>query len=117
MAKYLFFPPADKAQDDIWDYTKTTWGENQAKTYIRGLHQHLQKLADKQKVWHLLPRNIAVPPDLKIEAFFSQYKHHYIFFRKLSGNRIGIMSILHERADIPVRLESDLNNITSQKPS
>jgi len=47
MAGYRFSPAADKRQDEIWEYTSEQWGENQAKKYLQGLHDHLQRLADK----------------------------------------------------------------------
>jgi len=111
MADYLFFPPADKAQDDIWGYTQDTWGRAQAEKSIRGLHAHLQQLADKQKHWRRLPNKLIVPADLDAVAYFSKYQSHYIFFRALSNATIGIMSILHEKTDLPVRLASDLKMI------
>jgi len=115
---YLFFPPADKAQDSIWNYTCEEWGKEQAKRYITELHKHLQKLSEKKKLWRILPDSLIVPPDLDLQAYFSKYEHHYIFFRKLSGDKIGVISILHESADIPVRLRRDLNKIeTTSKNS
>lgn len=30
MASYAFFPTANKAQDDIWDYMPNEWGQKQA---------------------------------------------------------------------------------------
>lgn len=116
MPTYLFFPPADKAQDDIWDYTYEEWGKEQAKKYITGLHNHLQKLSEKKKQWRTLPHSLIIPPDLDLQAYFSKYEHHFIFFRTLSGNKIGIMSILHESADIPVRLRNDLDKIENKEP-
>lgn len=108
MINYLFFPPADQAQDEIWQHTCDEWGEKQAIKYINGLHGHIQALSEKKLVWRTLPDNLVVPSDLDLSAFFSVYEHHYIFFRKLSGRKIGIMSILHENSDMPVRLFSDL---------
>ena len=34
MVGYKFFPPADKSQDEIWDYTYREWGEAQADKYM-----------------------------------------------------------------------------------
>jgi len=114
MSSYLFFPSADKAQDDIWRYTSKTWGENQAEKYIKDLHHHLQLLSGKKKSWRSLPANLVVPPDLKIEVYFSRYEHHYLFFRTLSAGKIGIMAILHESSDLPVRLCEDLRQLEEQ---
>ncbi len=115
MFTYLFFPSAVKAQDDIWHYTYKEWGQKQAEKYINGLHDHLQALSEKKKFWRLLPNSLIIPPDLNLQAYFSKYEHHYIFFRELPGGKIGIMSILHENADIPVRLRQDLSRIDSKE--
>ena len=114
MANYLFYPPANEAQDAIWQYTVDQWGEEQAEKYIIGLHTHLQTLADKQKPWRPLPSGSLVPSDLDMKVYFSKYERHHIFFRTLSKGGIGIMSILHERSDIPVRLRQDLEEIEAQ---
>jgi len=111
VANYLFFPAADKAQDGIWHYTHEKWGQEQAEKYIMGLHEHIQGLADKILFWRTLPESLVVPADLDVQAYFSRYEHHYIFFRELSGDKIGIMSLLHERADVPVRLREDFVKI------
>ena len=115
MAGYLFFHLADKAQDAIWDYTQKNWGKKQAENYILQLHEHLQQLADRKKIWHSLPSKLVVPADLQIKIYFSRYEHHQIFFRELSDNNIGIMSILHEKSDIPVRLNADLRDISNKE--
>ncbi len=115
MPKYLFFPPANDAQDKIWNYTYKEWGEKQAVKYITGLHDHLSKLANKQKIWMELPNSLIVPPDLNLEVYFSRYEHHQIFFRKLSKGNIGIISILHESSDMPVRLVKDLRKIENNE--
>ncbi len=111
MAGYLFYPPADAAQDLIWKTTAETWGDAQAETYILGLHRHLQRLSETRALWRKLPSALTIPADLDIEAWFSRYEHHYVIFRTLSGARIGVISILHERMDLPVRLTDDLLSI------
>lgn len=55
-----------------------------------------------------MPHKLTVPPELTREAFFSRYEHHYVFFRVLDDGNLGVMSILHERMDIPARLREDL---------
>ena len=111
MANYRFFHTADSRQDEIWDYTLKKWGEKQAEKYITELHQHLAKLSDNKLLWRLLPGNLAVPDDLNIPVYFSHFNHHYIFFHELSDGCIGIMTILHDSMDIPVRLGEDLFRI------
>lgn len=113
--KYRFYPAADVAQDLIWRYTKKSWGEDQADKYITELHNHVARLADDRNLWLRLPKELVVPADLEMEAYFSKYEHHYIFFRELPDCVIGVMSILHEKMDIPVRLNHDLAKLASQK--
>ena len=110
MPRYRFFPAANARQDQIWRYTVETWGEAQAKKYIRELHHHLQQLADKELYWHRIPRRLSVPTDLASDIFFSRCQKHYIFFRELSDG-IGIMSILHESMDLPIHLKEDLQRL------
>ena len=114
MAKYLFYPTADKAQDGIWLYGHDTWGKKQADKYIKELHSHLQELADKRLFWHNLPDRTVIPQDLNIKAYFSRYGVHHIFFREFASGDIGIMSILRQSSDIPVRLRKDLSKITEK---
>lgn len=111
MLRYLFFPPADAAQDEIWTYTVDKYGSVQAIEYIEGLHHYLQRLADKKKHWRYLPHKWVVSNDLEVQVFFSKYEHHYIFFREFPSSRIGIMSILHDKMDIPLRLKEDIEQI------
>lgn len=108
MATYRFYPRADAAQDKIWRDTVEKWGEPQAVTYITGLHAHLKRLCEERAHWRQLPQKLAVPADVKREAYFSRYEHHYLFFRELDNGDLGVMSILHERMDLPVRLKEDL---------
>jgi len=116
MAGYRFFPAADKRQDEIWEYTYEQWGEDQAKKYLQGLHNHLQRLANKEiPSWQLLPTGRLVPSDLNLSIFFSRYEKHYIFFRELSGNDMGVISILHGAMQVPVRLNEDLEGILEKE--
>lgn len=114
MSGYLFYPTADAAQDRIWKDTIIQWGETQAVSYITGLHAHLQKLSETKALWRRLPSDIAIPADLKAQAYFSRYERHYLFFRALPSGKIGVMAILHERMDIPVRLHEDLSGIADK---
>ncbi len=78
MTGYRFYPTADKAQDDIWDYSVREWGEVRAATYIKGLHEHLQKLADRELRWRDLPVSLVIPGDLQIEAWFCFPKGRFL---------------------------------------
>ncbi|MBB3646881.1 plasmid stabilization system protein ParE [Rhizobium sp. BK619] len=114
MVAYRFYPRADVAQDTIWRDTFERWGETQADAYILGLHGQLQRLCENRLIWRLLPQRLVVPADIK------RYENRYIFFRELENGDTGVMSILHERMNLPVRLREDLAalyaNPTSRPP-
>ncbi|MCA1441250.1 type II toxin-antitoxin system RelE/ParE family toxin [Ensifer sp. IC4062] len=117
MVAYRFYPRADAAQDKIWENTVKDWGEKQAVAYITGLHLHLQRLCDNRMIWRKLPQKLAVPADVKREAYFSRYEHHYVFFRELDNGDLGVMSILYEKMDLPVRLMDDLAALNEKAAS
>lgn len=99
--KYLFYSAADRRQDEIWDYTVDEWGEEQAVRYLEGLHDTIAQAAEGKIAWRKL-----MHPKVS-GVYFIRYEHHYIFFRELPGNVIGVISILHENMDLPSRLEDD----------
>ena len=109
--KYLLFRAADKQQDGIWQYTLDTWGESQAKKYITGLHNCFQSIVDQQLIWRKLPRNLVVPQDLTVDIYFVKYEKHYVFFKQLSTNTVGILAILHESMNMPIKLAKDLEQL------
>ena len=108
MSSYRLYPRADQQQDRIWQYTAEQWSIEQADIYIQGLHNHFVKLANKEKLWRKLPQTKL---RLSKDAWFSHYEKHFVFFRALPNNTIGIISILHEVRDIPTQLRKDLNRI------
>ena len=114
MPTYRFYAPADAAQDKIWREPVEQWGEAHAESYLRGLHAHLHRLCDNHLLWRRLPQRLAVPPDIKREAYFSRYERHYLFFRTLNNGDLGVMSILHEKLDMAVRLREDLSALDAK---
>ena len=96
-------PNARRSIKDIWRYTEKTWGEDQANAYVQGLYQAVYKIADDRRLWR------PVPHEHTQNIFFTRYKHHYIFFRALSTGQLGIVSVLHEKMNIPSRLKDDLD--------
>lgn len=110
MMRYRFFSAADKRQDGIWDYTLGKCGEQKAVEYIRGMHDAVAKAAENPQLWRRIERKGFE------KVFYIRYEKHFIFFRLLSGGVLGIISILHERMDIPARLREDIKeNIITRK--
>jgi toxin ParE1/3/4 len=101
-ALITIYPKARIRMLDIWSYTFETWGEQQANSYIESMEDFMNDLADKKYLWRPVPH-----ADLG-QVYFTRYEHHFIFFREFKDKSIGIMSILHESMDIPVRLFDDI---------
>ncbi len=95
------YPAAREQILDIWNYTERAWGEEQADLYVRGLVEILNQAQSKRYQWR------QVLDEALENVFFIRYRHHYLFFRELSKKTLGVISILHENMDIPVRPKQD----------
>lgn len=95
------YPAARERLLQIWDYTEQTWGEEQADAYVRSLVVAAHDLRRQRIHWRL------VRGDRFPGIWFFRHEHHYLFFRELSDDGIGIISILHENMDLPARLLED----------
>ena len=97
------FPAARRRIIEIWHYTDKAWGEKQADKYVRGLYKAIDEAGSKKYLWRKIEHE-----DVK-GIYFVRYAHHYIFFRELSREILGVINVLHESMDIPNRLKEDLN--------
>ena len=87
---------------EVWNYTVETWGEEQADAYIRKLHSEFKRISTQPEIWKKLPKNRFHG------VFFVHSEHHYLFFRHLDKQTLGLISVLHERMNLPLRLLEDL---------
>lgn len=86
---------------EIWDDTERTWGETQADEYVRGLVDAIHRAVDLRHRWRPLM-------DATLSGvYYIRYQRHFIFFRELSPKTIGVISVLHETMNIPMRLRQD----------
>jgi toxin ParE1/3/4 len=101
--KYKIYKTAREQIIKIWRYTEEKWGEKQANKYIRELYESLREKSLEPQLWRIVNyKNIT-------GVFYYKYKKHFVFFRKLSNDSVGVINILHERVSIPERLLEDLN--------
>jgi len=77
--------------DEIYRYTRERWGEQQANRYITGLFEAFERI-DTHGV-----ASTPVPAEFGVEGFFFRYERHVVYWRRLSGGDIGIVTVLHER--------------------
>ena len=77
--------------DQIYLYSRDTWGEVQADRYLRGLFDRFQAIADRRFPWR------PVPAEFGIDGYVCRYEKHFIYWRVLKGGDVGIVTVLHER--------------------
>jgi len=91
MPKFLVQNSASHRIDEIYRYTLEQWGAEHADDYIVGLFDTFARIATHE----VLSR--PVPADFGVDGFFFKYKKHFVYWRYLSDDNIGIVTILHER--------------------
>lgn len=89
--QYLFKPRAEQDLEDIYDYTVSEFGEEQADLYTRSLFDTFQQLADTPGIAR---RRDEVRKGLKSYPV----KAHIVFFRE-SGSGVLIVRVLHQSMD------------------
>ena len=91
MAQIRIQEAASWRLDEIYRYTRDRWGELQAERYITGLFDAFERIES---------RGVAsrpVPAEFGVEGFFFRYQRHFVYWRRLSNDDIGIVTVLHER--------------------
>ncbi|MDR3510542.1 MAG: type II toxin-antitoxin system RelE/ParE family toxin [Caulobacteraceae bacterium] len=87
--------------DEIYVYTRDTWGEAQAQRYIRGLFEQFEAIADRRFPWRPIPAQFGV------DGYVCRYEKHFIYWKRLGDGGIGIVTVLHERMHQIDRLLED----------
>lgn len=95
------YPAAQERILEIWDYTERKWNEKQADAYVRELVAEIETVMVQRHRWR------PVTDESLKGVYFFRHRHHYIFFRELNKKRVGVISVLHEKMDIPARLRED----------
>jgi len=102
--KYKIYKKAESQIIKIWQYTEEKWGEEQANKYVQELYESFKKISSKPELCKKIEQGKI------INVFYFKYKNHFVFFRNLSDQSIGIITILHEKMNIPERLKEDLSD-------
>lgn len=96
-----FYSAARIRLNQIWDYSLGQWGEDEAESYVRGLFELIDSLDLLRHEWRPVKR------ERFKSVFFVRYRHHFVFFKELNSGALGVITILHEKMDIPQRLRED----------
>ena len=87
--------------DEIYRYTHETWGPVRAETYIRGLFERFQAIADRRIPWR------QIPAEFGVDGYVCRYEAHFIYWKVLGSGEIGIVTVLHQRMHQLERLHDD----------
>ena len=92
---------ASRRFDEIYRYTRDRWGDRQAEAYITGLFAAFDKIESHGAA------SKPVPAVFGVEGFFFRYERHFVYWRRLPGGDIEIVTILHERMHLIDRFRDD----------
>lgn len=95
------YPAARERILEVWDYTDKKWGEQQADAYVRELVAEIETVSAQRHRWR------PVLDEALKGVYFFRHRHHCVFFRELTKKRLGVISVLHEKMDLPARLRED----------
>lgn len=101
---YKLYAKARKQLMQIWTYSYKNWGEKQADDYLEGLYKRFENLQTDKHLW----RHLNHPCFEDVSVFYCRHEKHFIFFKELSSGTVGIISILHERMNLPDHLYQDV---------
>ena len=92
---------AGQRLDEIFVYTRDTWGQEQAETYLRGLFACFDRIARRELHWR------AIPAEFGVDGYYCRHEHHYVYWRLLADGDVGIVTILYERMHQMDRFRED----------
>lgn len=101
MTGFLVQKAASYRIDEIYRYTLNRWGKAKADAYIEGLFTSFGKIKNHE----LLSR--PVPAEFGVDGFFFHYQKHFVYWKYLNNDTIGIVTILHERMHQIDRFQDD----------
>jgi toxin ParE1/3/4 len=93
---------AGRRLDEIYRYTREPFGERQAESYIRGIFDRFEAIADRRIPWR------QIPAEFEADGWFCRYERHVIYWKLLSDGAVGIVTVLHQRMHQIDRLRDDL---------
>ena len=95
MAKFDLTPRAIEDLYSIWDYSVTTWSEDQADKYFGQLDAGMNEIADS-------PLSIGKAYDeIRPGLLGYRVRKHIVFYTIRPNGRVLIARILHESMDFP----------------
>ncbi len=91
MSRFTVQTSAAHRLDDIYRYTRETWGEAQAERSIRGLFERFAAIVERRIPWR------PVPAEFGVDGYVCRYDRHLIYWKLLADGEVGIVTVLQER--------------------
>lgn len=92
-----FHEMAERDLTEISAYTEQQWGPQQAKSYLTGIADTIDRIA-------IYPRMGSPIQDVRTRYRKLRFESHHIYYR-VDDNFIEIVRILHQRADHAPQLQ------------
>jgi toxin ParE1/3/4 len=89
--RYVLSPRAKSDLEEIWSYTESHWGFDQAERHIRELARHLDSIAAH-------PTSGRPCPEVRAGYYKYRAESHFLFYR-MTSDGVDVVRILHERMD------------------
>ena len=92
---------AGQRLDEIYTYTRDTWGDAQAELYLKALFAKFDDIAARRIPWR------QVPAEFGVDGFYCRHEKHVIYWRVLADGAVGIATVLHARVHQMDRFRED----------
>ena len=93
---------ASRRIDEIYRYTRDRWGTERADAYVTGLFESFDRIASGGVF------SRPIPAAFEVNGCFYRYERHYVYWKTLSSDDIGIVTVLHERMHQMDRFRDDI---------
>lgn len=103
MRRFELEPAANRALDNIMDYTSAYWDDAQAESYIDTLFTEFAAIADRKVIWRRIPASFG------IDGYVHKCGSHLIYWRCGADDVVRIVAVLHERMLQSLRLRDALD--------
>lgn len=97
--EYRVAPRAERDLEDIWRYTANQWSADQAETYVMGLLEAMDALAQE-------PTLGRSAEDIR-PGYRRQNAGSHVIFYKMASYGITVVRVLHQQMDFATRFRTD----------
>ena len=98
MSRYLLSPAARADLEQIWDYTRDRWNDDQAEKYVRTIQRAIERVADNPLIGQSCD-------DVRAGYRRHAVGSHTLYYRITANGLIDVVRVLHQRMDVDRHLD------------